>query len=92
MTDNPVEEFRPNHSLKTRPEFFQAAWIGDKTFEVRKNDRDFRERDEVTLVEFQPETNDYSGREIHGVIRYLTHFEQKEGFVVFSIEQTGRTE
>lgn len=71
------------HELKTWPEYFQAAWVGDKTFEIRKNDRDFKERDEIVLREFQPdleepfEADQYTGREIHGFIRYLTAYEQK---------------
>lgn len=80
------------HILKTWPEYFQATWVGDKPFEIRKNDRAFRERDEVTLQEWNPIDEDYTGREIHGFIRYLTAYEQQPGFVVFSIQETHRTE
>lgn len=72
-----------DHQLKTWPEYFQAAWVGDKPFEIRKNDRDFKERDELTLQEYDPKDAEYTGREIHGMIRYLTNYEQKEGYVVF---------
>jgi hypothetical protein len=81
-----------NHQLKTWPEYFQAAWVGDKTFEIRKNDRDFKERDEITLQEYDPKEDDYTGREIHGMIRYLTNYEQKEGYVVFSLCEMSRSE
>lgn len=83
------------HTLKCWPEYFQVMWIGDKTFEIRLNDRDYQERDEVCLQEWDPgesEENQYSGREIEGVITYLTNYEQKVGYVVFAVRVTGRTE
>ncbi|MFG0317555.1 MAG: ASCH/PUA domain-containing protein [Planctomycetota bacterium JB042] len=52
------------HDLKTWPEFFAAVEDLRKTFEVRRNDRDFREGDELLLREWDPETEAYSGREL----------------------------
>ena len=72
------------HFLKMKEEYFQAAWAGDKTFEIRNNDRNFKERDEIVLQEIDRADHEYTGREIHGRITYLTDFEQKKGFVVFS--------
>lgn len=80
------------HELKTWPEFFQVAWAGDKPFEIRYNDRGFKERDEIELQEWDPATQEYTGREIYGFIDYLTSFKQQTGFVVFSYHQTGRTD
>jgi hypothetical protein len=40
-----------HHDLKTETAFFQATERGDKTFEVRKNDRDFQRFDMVVLHE-----------------------------------------
>jgi hypothetical protein len=76
------------HELKTLPEFFQAAWVHDKTFEIRNNDRGFKERDEVWLQEWDPHEKEFTGREIHGFITYLTSFHQKAGWVVFSLTPT----
>jgi len=42
---------RKHHDLKTETAFFQAIERGDKTFEVRKNDRDFQRSDMVVLYE-----------------------------------------
>lgn len=80
------------HELKCWPEFFQAAWVGDKTFEIRSNDRDFNERDEIVLQEFIMADNEYTGREIEGVITYITGWDQRNGNVVFSYRVTRQTE
>ena len=45
------------HNLKTWTEFYQAVTRGDKTFEVRKNDRDFKVGDLLNLIEVLPEEN-----------------------------------
>lgn len=81
------------HQLKVYPKYFKALWCGDKTFEIRKNDRNFEERDEILLLENENGSRDgYTGREIEGVITYLTDFEQKPGYVVFSFRETMRVE
>lgn len=43
-----------DHELKTWPEFFQAVWDGDKTFELRKDDRPYAVGDLLVLREFDP--------------------------------------
>lgn len=37
------------HELKTDPEVFDAVIAGTKTFEIRKNDRNFQVGDELVL-------------------------------------------
>jgi hypothetical protein len=51
------------HRLKCLPEFFHALWSGEKTFEVRRDDRGFRSGDHLMLAEWD-EQHGYSGREI----------------------------
>lgn len=80
------------HNLKCVPAYFQAVWVGDKTFEIRFNDRNFQERDEVQLQEYDPSNQEYTGRMVYGVIRYLTNFEQQKGWVVFAMEMIHREE
>lgn len=40
------------HELKILPEFFNAVISGEKTFEIRKNDRPFHKGDLLALNEF----------------------------------------
>lgn len=42
---------RQHHYLKTETEYYQAVEKGDKSFEVRKNDRNFKLYDMVYLQE-----------------------------------------
>jgi hypothetical protein len=80
------------HELKMLTKFFKIAWAGDKPFEIRYNDRNFEERDEIVLFEYELTADDYTGREIHGTIDYITDYEQKDNYVVFSYHETGRRE
>lgn len=43
-----------HHDLKCHPHFFAAIVAGKKTFEIRRNDRDYRVGDTMTLKEFDP--------------------------------------
>lgn len=42
------------HSLKTWPNFWDAVERGDKTFELRKNDRGFQRGDVLLLRKWDP--------------------------------------
>ena len=60
------------HELKTLPRYFEAAALGDKTFEIREDDRAFRQGDFLTLREWDPEkghTGRYLDRRVSYVIR-----------------------
>lgn len=61
------------HALKTWPVFFDDVLSGRKTFEVRKNDRNFQEGDTLLLEEWAPDaygpSGAYTGRKMRVVVR-----------------------
>lgn len=57
------------HELKIYPKYFKAILDGKKTFEIRKDDRDFQVGDSIVLKEW--DNIKYSGREIQAIIKYM---------------------
>ena len=60
------------HDLKAWPPQFAAVFNGRKRYEIRTNDRDFQEGDELMLREWDPKTGRYSGRHILTTVTYMT--------------------
>ncbi|MFH1685695.1 MAG: DUF3850 domain-containing protein [Candidatus Micrarchaeota archaeon] len=60
------------HVLKTEHNCWQAIYNGTKTFEYRKNDRDFKIGDTLLLKNYYPETES-TGGEIHCDITYILY-------------------
>lgn len=73
------------HQLKCDYKYFESMLLGKKTFEIRKNDRDFQVGDRLCLMEMWQGSE--SGRWIEVDVVYMTDYEQKEGFVVLGIER-----
>lgn len=67
--ESTIESARPttagrapiNHDLKLWPQYFPSLASGDRTAEVRQNDRDFRVGDVATFREWDPTTGEYTG-------------------------------
>lgn len=59
------------HELKTWPPFFDAVVEGKKTFEIRKNDRNFRVGDVLVLQEYDKITESYTGRSTPKIVTYI---------------------
>jgi ParB family chromosome partitioning protein len=81
------------HHLKTWPTQFEAVLLGVKTFEYRRNDRDFETGDTLVLCEFDPHTSRYSGRRFHVLVTYIIHGSQfgiPAGFCVMGVKETAR--
>lgn len=81
------------HELKCEAEFFDAVERGDKTFEIRRNDRNYQVGDTILLrrtADGNPYPYDQNGH-FHGPlsfrITYMTDYAQKRGFVVLGIKQ-----
>ena len=60
------------HDLKIWPAYFEDIQAGRKTFEIRKNDREFRFGDRLHLMEWDPQTKDYTGRSVTVEVTYLS--------------------
>ncbi len=80
------------HALKTATEFFRPMSRGDKTFEIRENDRDFRVGDTLRLEEYDaarrernPLDTGMTGRFERKRITYMTDFAQQPRFVVLAL-------
>ena len=78
------------HYLKTIHQYFSEVEKGNKKFELRKNDRNFKVGDEVYLQEYCNETKTFSGKEIRVTITYiLNEFEYIHfGACIFSFKVT----
>lgn len=59
------------HDLKCWPPWFQDVLEGRKTFEVRRDDRGYREGDTLLLREWEPTTAAYTGRSLRTKVTYL---------------------
>ena len=71
------------HNLKIKAEFATAKLRGNKPFEIRKNDRNFKVNDLIkyTCID-SPIVNDDIEKKLY-YIAYITDYEQKDGYVVF---------
>lgn len=60
-------------NLRILPEYFEAQLNGDKKFEIRKNDRDFKVGQYLNLREWS-KANGYTGRSVIVKITYITDY------------------
>jgi hypothetical protein len=81
-----VKALRVEHELKCWPDFFVPVLTGMKTFEVRKNDRNFKLGDVLWLREWDPHTEMYTGNSVRAKVVYILHdFGLEDGYVVMGI-------
>jgi hypothetical protein len=86
------------HVLKSWPAFFEAQASGEKTFEVRRNDREFAVGDILILRKWDPESRAYvPGIGGPGVVgRRVTYLTSEwfllEGFCAMSVVPLSTTE
>lgn len=80
------------HELKTWPQYFQRVFTGHKNFELRKDDRNYEIGDTLHLKEFNPLSNEYTGRELSMKVKYVLRgteeteaFGLKNGYCIMSI-------
>lgn len=78
------------HELKILPEYFRAVKEGKKTFEIRKNDRNFNVGEYIDLREYSIDKG-YTGNKLCLKIVYIITSEQfpqglKDDYCVLGIE------
>ena len=78
------DELKATHELKCLPEFFNPAFCGEKPFEIRLNDRDFKVGDTILLREYDNKKDRFTGDWVYQKITYITDFKQKRGYVVLA--------
>jgi hypothetical protein len=79
---------RAQHILKTLPLFMEALISGDKTFEIRPNDRDFQVGDFLYLREWYPHNQTWGDRQLQFRITYVLadpNFGVMPGYAVLGI-------
>lgn len=75
------KQYSKTHRVKINSEYYERIVTRQKRFEIRKNDRDYQVGDWVYLREYHE--GQCTGSEVVVKIIYVTHYEQKEGYVVF---------
>ena len=85
---------RTIHTLKVWPNYFYALERGDKTFEVRRDDRGFQKGDILNLVEYDPkqltERTRLTGNAMEMLISYVLtggQFGIEPGYVVLGLHK-----
>ena len=75
------------HDLKIDPEYFNDVITGEKRFEVRKNDRDYKKGDLLNLQEYDREKKEYTGRKTLIPVRYILDNQEylREGYVILGL-------
>lgn len=76
------------HFLKIERQFFDAIVAGAKTFEIRRNDRNFQPGQYVLLCEIDPQSpsaDKTTGRIYRARIGHISNYAQVPGVVVFSL-------
>lgn len=90
------------HNLRILPKYYEKVLSGEKTFEIRKDDRGFEVGDKLILKEYIPGYRDltgfeeviidekYTGREVQKEISYVLKdaevYGLKRGFCILAIK------
>ena len=87
MTDRKPME----HELKVLPQFYNGISSHRKTFEIRKDDRDYQVGDRILLREFDGEK--YTGNQTRRIITYILRDAKEyglaDGYCILGIQPVG---
>jgi len=79
------------HELKVLPQFYSKIRCHRKTFEIRKDDRDYQVGDRVRLREWDGEkyTGSQTRREITYILRDAEEYGLMKGFCILGLQSIG---
>jgi hypothetical protein len=66
----------PTHVLKSWPAFFQPISTGQRTHELRRNDRGFATGDTLELHEYDPTNQEFTGAKLSAKVTSMTDASQ----------------
>jgi hypothetical protein len=76
------------HTLKILPEYFKEVLSGNKTFELRKDDRDYKVEDLLRLKEW--DGSSFTGNNVVTEVTYIlkdcSRYGLKKGFVIIGMK------
>ena len=73
------------HDIKINPYAYEQVRCGNKTFEIRNNDRGYQKGDTVVMRCYDNNCYDTEKPKITATISYVTNFAQKENWCVFGL-------
>lgn len=76
------------HYLKIKEEYYRDVMIGLKTFELRKNDRDFQVGDILMLIKLDEkgnETDKVIRKKVTYILKDCPQYGLKEGYAILGI-------
>lgn len=83
------EESNMTYDLKILPEYFMAVALDEKTFEIRKNDRNYHVGDCLVLREWNGQ--EFTGRNIVRYVSYILYDWQaglKDEYCIMSLKRS----
>lgn len=83
------------HKLKIIPKYFKEIVDGNKNFEVRKNDRNYKIGDTLILKEYDPIKKNFTGNSAKTTVIYILKDKDfpigiKEGYCIMGIHLQNR--
>lgn len=81
------------HYLKIKPEYYKDVECGLKTFELRKNDRDFQVGDILMLIKLDDEGNEtdqVTRVKVTYILKDCPQYGLKEGYAILGIDTGNR--
>lgn len=81
------------HYLKIKPEYYKDVECGLKTFELRKNDRDFQVGDILMLIKLDDngnETDQVTRVKVTYILKDCPQYGLKDGYAILGIAEESR--